>query len=32
MSLFLVNVLLALAWAAVTGSFTFLNLATREFP
>jgi multicomponent Na+:H+ antiporter subunit E len=27
MSLFLVNVLLALAWAAVTGSFTFLNLA-----
>ncbi|PWW02183.1 multicomponent Na+:H+ antiporter subunit E [Hoeflea marina] len=27
MSLFLINVLLALAWAAVTGSFTFLNLA-----
>ena len=27
MGLFLVNVLLALAWAAVTGSFTFLNLA-----
>lgn len=27
MSLFLVNVLLALAWAAVTGSFSFLNLA-----
>ncbi|MBU4530193.1 MAG: Na+/H+ antiporter subunit E [Hoeflea sp.] len=27
MSLFLVNVLLALAWAAVTGSFTFLNFA-----
>ena len=27
MSLFLVNVLLALTWAAVTGSFTFLNLA-----
>jgi multicomponent Na+:H+ antiporter subunit E len=25
MSLFLVNVLLALAWSAVTGSFTFLN-------
>lgn len=27
MSLFLVNVLLALAWSAVTGSFTFLNFA-----
>ncbi|MDP2119301.1 MAG: Na+/H+ antiporter subunit E [Hoeflea sp.] len=27
MSLFLVNVLLALSWAAVTGSFTFLNFA-----
>tara|TARA_R110002020_G_scaffold189446_2_gene388433 strand:+ start:27400 stop:27873 length:474 start_codon:yes stop_codon:yes gene_type:complete len=27
MSLFLVNVLLALTWAAVTGSFTFLNFA-----
>lgn len=27
MSLFLINVLLALAWAAVTGSFTFLNFA-----
>ena len=26
MSLFLVNVLLALAWIAVTGSFTLLNL------
>lgn len=25
MSLFLVNVLLALAWSAVTGSFSFLN-------
>ncbi|MCY0094408.1 Na+/H+ antiporter subunit E [Hoeflea ulvae] len=25
MSLFLVNVLLALAWSAVTGSFTFMN-------
>ncbi|MDP2731949.1 MAG: Na+/H+ antiporter subunit E [Hoeflea sp.] len=27
MSLFLVNVLLALAWSAVTGSFSFLNFA-----
>ena len=27
MSLFLVNVLLALAWSAVTGSFTFFNFA-----
>lgn len=27
MSLFLVNVLLALSWSAVTGSFTFLNFA-----
>lgn len=27
MSLFLVNLLLALAWSAVTGSFTFLNFA-----
>lgn len=27
MSLFLVNVLLALTWSAVSGSFTFLNFA-----
>jgi len=27
MSLFLVNVLLALAWSAVTGSFSFINFA-----
>ena len=27
MSLFLVNVMLALAWSAVTGSFSFLNIA-----
>jgi multisubunit Na+/H+ antiporter MnhE subunit len=27
MSLFLVNVLLALVWTAVTGSFSFLNFA-----
>lgn len=27
MSLFLANVLLALAWAAVTGSYSFINLA-----
>lgn len=27
MSLFLINVLLALAWSAVTGSFSFLNFA-----
>jgi multicomponent Na+:H+ antiporter subunit E len=27
MNLFLVNVLLALAWTAVTGSFTMLNIA-----
>jgi len=27
MSLFLVNLLLALAWSAVTGSFSFLNFA-----
>lgn len=31
MSLFLVNVLLALTWSAVTGSFSFINMAFGFF-